>query len=172
MDARLGALSKESHMATKQQALAAARRKWGKRAFVRENKRAMTPSQREQHKAHVRSLKARLDELEVTLKANRFDWKRLLEAAEFCVAVNSQEPSFSELKDCSEQARVFQDLLYERKLVRDEWERIRYGGHTQRWDAGYVADAAGMQFVSIHAQADTLDELIRKIEPLKNEQLV
>lgn len=154
-------------MATAKQALAAARRKWGKRAFVRENKHAFTPSMREERQSHVKAIMLRVAELDTAIKAAKHDWTALLKAAEFCRDVNAQEPSLSQLGEQATKAREYVDMTDERSGLRYEAERLRGGLHTYRWEAGY-----GGVFVSIHAQADTLDELIRKIEPMRDEQLV
>src|SRR5689334_6535277 len=113
-------------MATAKQALAAARRKWGiKRAFVRENKRALTPTIRAERTEHHKALMLRVNELDAAIKASKFKWEQLLKAAEFCRDVQAQEPSLSELGERAAEARAFVDMHDERRALKDEAERMR-----------------------------------------------
>lgn len=115
----------------------------------------------------VAALMARHKELDDAIKSEKYNWKRLLEAAEFCRDVNAQEPSLSQLGEAATAARRFVEMQDERSGVKLEAERLLGGLHTYRWDAGYVG-----AFVSIRAQANTLDELLAKIERLNQEQCV
>ena len=153
-------------MATAKQALAAARRRWGKKAFVKENKTAMTAAQREQHQAHVKSLSEAIKGLDDQLKAQKLNWTEFLKAAEFCCDVDAQEPSLSQLKEAARAARLFVDTRQERDQLEEEKKRLRGQGSCKRWDAGYVGTIPGMgAYYGVECSADTLDELIEKIEP-------
>ncbi len=155
-------------MATTKQALAAARRRWGKRAFVRENKRALSPAIRTERHSDVKALNARVKELDKEIEDAKHDWSVLLKAAEFCRDVNAQEPSLSQLGIAASNARAHLDMVAERHLCREEGRRIASGLHVYRWDAGCIESVGPLgDVMSIRVQADTLIELLAKIEPAK-----
>lgn len=151
--------------ASRANCLAAARRKWGKRAYVRENKNAMTPAERAAHHEKVAAARAERDRLEKERVASAVPAKQLLEKAEFFLAVNGDEPSGTEFRAAVAAARKHEDLCEQYIAARDEWMRIRGGGTIQKWDAGHVSVLPGLgDCVHCRAQADTLDELLAKIE--------
>lgn len=152
-------------MTTQKTALAAARRRWGKRALVREDRRALSPALRQQRRDHVAAINLRIKEIGTELQSHGDTERRLLEAAEFFLSVNGDEPSGSQLRSAVELSRKMIDLVDERRAITEERDRIRWGCHSFRWQAGYVMDLIELgSGVAIHESADTLDELIAKIE--------
>lgn len=154
-------------MATAKQALAAARRKWGKHAYVREHPRALPPAMREERRKHVAELVVRDTELRDTISKEPYKWVSLIKAAEFCRDVNAQEPSLSQLGEEVTKARAFADMLAERVALKKEIEQLRCGLYFKRWSAGHIAGVGGVQFAHCEVEADTIAELLAKIEPEK-----
>lgn len=156
-------------MASQKSALAAARRRWGKTAYVREQKRALTKAQREQRQAHVRSLRQRIVEIDNALRGTDGSGLNLLTKAEFFLAVNGDEPSGTEFRAAVAECRRLQDLRDERSGLKEEQERLRSGCHSYRWEAGYIGGIGGgeFQYVAVQESADSLDELLAKIERRK-----
>jgi hypothetical protein len=151
-------------MATKEQALAAARKRWGKdRAFIRENRRALSPAQRAERSDHVKRVGELIKASEAEQKLLAAAPSILLSKAEFYLAVNGDEPSNTEFRAAVADARKLADLKEDCGLLRKEHENLRSGIHVTRWEAGHVVSAGGFGFSSIDVHADTLDELVERI---------
>lgn len=143
--------------ATKPKALAAARRRWGKHAFVREDRRAPSPAERERLTARSRELVARVQAIDAELKDLGAVLPPLIKAARFAVDVDGGAPSLEQLRPALERAERQVELNQERRDCRQEQDGLAL--HRRRWDAGTL----GPLFAHIHASADTLDELLAKI---------
>lgn len=146
--------------ATEAACLAAARRRWGKHAFIRKDQHAPTPAERDARIAKQRNFRTELDSLDAQVKqlGNR---PNLLEAAEFFLAVNGDEPSGKQFREAVAAARQAADLNDLRKATRAEWEAGRSGVYSYKWGAGYYLQG---NISSTHVQSDTLEELLEKIE--------
>ena len=152
--------------ATKAKCLAAARRRWGKRAFVGEEKGAPSIAKQEELRAKLAALKARKDEIDVELrKANGSPFLALLVSAEFFLAVDGGEPSGTQLRNAVAEARRVTDLRDELRTLCRESDELRGAAYTYRWKAGYIGSIPGLgECCHTHASADTLDELLARIE--------
>ena len=155
-------------MASSKHALALARKKWGKTAFVRENKRSLTATQRAELWAQIRAMRVRMKEIEAEQKALGHNWQTLLTASEFFLEVNGDEPSGTQFREAVAKARKWTDLGDELSSLRKEDDRLIGGMHRYRWEAGHIQTVASMQWASIGAHADSLSELIEKIEGRSN----
>lgn len=148
---------------TKSAVLAAARRRWGTKVSIVEDRFAPTPAERERRCEERRVLKERFYVVEAELKAIPRDYVATLrKAARFVVDVEAEEPSLSQLKAAVEVAETAADLIDERDENRKARERIYT--HARRWRVRSLIDVAGMLVGSIHDEADTLAELLDKIE--------
>ena len=151
-------------MTTANQILAAARKRWGKTAWVRENPRALAPGERFKRNEQCKANSARIAELEQEQKANQFQWRTLLEAAEFLLAVNGDEPSKSQFQEVVLKARKRVDLEDEIRALREEKRQKASGIHNLRYEAGCVVNFPGLGGITeVHAQADTLTDLLAKV---------
>jgi hypothetical protein len=150
--------------ATKATCLSAARKRWGKRAFIRENKGSPSTAEREARDIKAAALKAEIAALDEKIKVLGNQWPRLLESAEFFLAVNGDEPSGSQFRAAVADARMAVDLIEIRAATRKQREELLSGAHRRKWDAGYVGSIGGLgDYLSIHSSADSLDELLDKI---------
>ena len=95
---------------------------------------------------------------------NQFQWRTLLEAGEFLLAVNGDEPSKSQFQEAVLKARKKVDLEDEIRALREEKRQKASGIHNLRYEAGCVQSFPGIGGISeVHAQADTLTDLLAKI---------
>lgn len=147
---------------------AAARRRWGKRVVVREHANAMSPAAREAHHAKQKSKRQELDALDARAKAiGGGHWIKLLEAAEFFLAVNGDEPSGTLFKEAVAASRAAEDMNAERQAARANWESGRGIGLRKRWEVYSVQTVGNLAaFGHVHCEADTLDELLEKINAM------
>ncbi len=151
--------------ATKASCMAAARKKWGKRAFVAENQSAVTVAERQSRQAKIRDLKAEIAILDEQIKGLGNQWPRLLEAAEFFLAVNGDEPSGCQFRVAVADARRAVEFVETRKAAKEQAEELRSSIVRHRWDAGYIGTINGLgSYAGIQASADSLDELLAQIE--------
>lgn len=144
--------------ATKASALAAARNKWGKAAFVREDPHAPTAAQRAMLMTRGAELRERVKVIDSDLKALGAVLPALITAARFAVDVDGGPPSLEQLRAAVEKAERRDELNEERRACRAEHDGLQ--AWRRRWDAGDV----GEMFRHSRVSADTLDELIEKIE--------
>ena len=136
-----------------------ARARWGERATLRENKRALGLREREAAHARLRAIHERIRDIDAELKAMPPNWlASFVSAARFVADVDGQEPSLTGLRTWLVVAERHAELLEERRDLRTEQNGL--GGHSKRWSVG-VED--GM-FRHVRAEADTLDELAAMIE--------
>lgn len=145
-------------MASRSQVLAAARRKFGAKAYLEERRNAQTASERQRdidRRREINQRKAALAELEKTDPPNH---PALLKACHFVVDVDGDNPSIPQLKVELERAQRCQDRMEERRALHEE--ALGLGGYSYRWEC-LVGHGWANQVV---ASADTLDELLAKIE--------
>ena len=147
--------------ATKSAALAAAKRKWGKRAYVEERRNAPTADERAANHARVREIIEQEKANEQAIKLLGAWPGKLAEAARFVVDVNGDEPSIPQLREAIEKVEELNVRIGDRRAMREEREHLPT--HSKRWKAGIVNDVAGIGFSHVRADADTLEELIEKI---------
>lgn len=147
-------------MASKKQAIEAARLVWGKRAIVRENPNADTKAEREAAAARRRDIVERRRQIEVELRSCSWSLRALLSKARFVVDVNGGNPSIQQLEAELVKAERHQELSDEAVSLKQEMLELGHG--TYRWSAGY--EGRPMPCFCIEAQADTIEELIEKIE--------
>lgn len=153
---------------TRASVLAAARKRWGKDVQLRENKRAPTAARREELRARLKAAQAREQEARAALLGkpqNTYD-NDLLAAAEFVVAVKGDHPSIEQLAAAVEKAQWYRQ---QRAAIADKEtvyrEVCNAGMITFRWNIGSLRNLAGLaNFSVVHAQADTLEELMGRIE--------
>lgn len=160
-------------MTTANQILAAARKKWGKTAWVRENKRALSPAARAASIQEVQTINEQIAENEqqqklVTFKQQQklvtFKWRELLAAAEFFIAVNGNEPSATEFKATVAAGRKLADLQDEMSALKSERSDKSSGLHSLRYEAGCYTTFPGLGTISEnHCQSDTLSDLLAKV---------
>jgi hypothetical protein len=141
-----------------------ARQRWGKGADVRHNPKAMTPDQRAERAERVKVLRQE----QAGLKAEQADlgetFRPLREAARFCVDVDAQEPSLSQLRATLERAERAADI---RDRLADIDKELRSGNAwVQRYEAVVGVEISGLCAGGVihKAGADTLDELAAKIQ--------
>lgn len=151
--------------ATKESCLAAARRAFGRTAFVRENRDAITPADRKLRQARAADLQAEHVSLVEQIKQIGEPWPKLLESVEFFLAVNGDEPSGEQLRTAAAFARKLVDMTERRAAIRKERDQLLAGVHRQKWEAGSVDSFPGIGgLTTIQASADTLSELLEKIQ--------
>lgn len=152
-------------MTTKAQVLAAARKRWGKAAYVNENRRAPTATEREVNGATKARLRDRVKEIDAETKSLGMVLPPLLAAARFAVDVDGGPPSLDQLRVATERAERQQSLLDERRTCRAEHDSLN--GHSKRWSAGAITSIAGFAMAHVRAEADTIDELLAAIQAPK-----
>lgn len=150
-------------MTTKAQALAAARKRWGKRAAIEENKNAATREEREAAFARSKEIVERRTTITTEQQACKWSIRDLMKQARFVVDVKGGNPSIDELEKVLTRAERWHELEDERLAIREEQQRLPM--HSYRWTAGHIGSPIP-HFV-VEAQADTLDELMEKIEQKK-----
>lgn len=146
--------------ATKAQALKLARQRYGDKAFVRYNPKAMTLEQREAAKAERSRASARSKELTEQLGKMRAPLYPLMDAARFVCDVNGDPPSIDQLRTALDAAELHLKLTEERKA-----EQVIAMKST--WSYRYMVGDDGGWCSIIHGQADSWDELIEKMEVKK-----
>lgn len=151
----------EIKRATVVSALAAARKKWGKFAYIRENKRACTAKEREANIQKARTLSHRSKEIDDRL--NKLDKTKcrnlLVDAARFVVDVNGDPPSIENLK--KPLADINEYIALEAEWLENRRERESIDTHSYRWS---VVVERSIYCNHITAEADSLPELIEKIQ--------
>mgnify|MGYP007071601493 CR=1 FL=1 len=149
-------------MATKTEALAAAKVRWGKKACIEENKRAATKSERE-------AASARAIEIAALVRANleqqgksdaQWSISKLIHAARFVVDVQGGNPSIPTLEAELVKYERWKALEDERTTLKTERGTLPL--HSYRWSAGRIGSP--IPCFCVEVQADTLEELIEKIK--------
>lgn len=147
---------------TKGSALALAKRKYGKKAIIQERRNAPTREEREAAQARSKEIGERLKVIaadQLSLKG----WQdRLTKAARFVVDVDGDDPSVEQLRPCVIDAERYAALTEEYLDLKKEREQLP--SHGYRWTAGNITGAGGIKFLSVKDQADTLAELVEKME--------
>ncbi len=140
--------------------LAAAQKKWGKNVCIRENKRAITATERASRLETVKHLKEQIAVIDEQIKSLGEQWARLLDSAEFFLSVNGDEPSGSQFRAAVADARKLVDLKESRRAADSKKRELHGSTLAQRWDT-----IEHDSFCSIvHASSDTLEGLLAKIE--------
>lgn len=150
---------------TKRTIEAMIRKKYGKGAYLRENKRASSPEQREQGKVRLAEIRDRVVKIKAELAQLQRHDKRLLIAASFVCDVNGDHPSIDQLREAVAESQRFADLSEERRELEAERSKLSGESCRFRWEACNVNTVGGVQFCSIHESADTLEELAEKFQP-------
>jgi hypothetical protein len=144
--------------------MVAARKRWGKRAVVEERRNAPTASERQAAMDQRKQMQARINAIAAELELAK-PWDRpLLKAARFAVDVDGGEPSMSQLRQLVEAAEKTVALVDERNELRTRKERLDCFSY--RWTAGRVEGGRGFDYMVVECQADTLTELLAKIESM------
>lgn len=140
--------------------LAAAKKKWGKQVYIRENKRAITPAERASRLETIKYLKEEIAGLDEQIKSLGEQWTRLLESAEFFLSVNGDEPSGDQFRAAVADARKLVELKESRRAADSQRRELHGSTLAHRWDA----IESGSFCSIVHASGDTLEELLQKIE--------
>ena len=151
--------------ATKQQIIAALKRKYGTDYYsvgIQVNRHAKPKAEREAAAQHMKELQGRQKEIAAEQMDGRAIYKRLLAAARFVVDVNGDDPSIPQLREIVELCERQDALSAEWLEIRQKYERLRGIARCQKYDA-YTLPAAGL-FRHIVASGDTLDELLEEID--------
>jgi hypothetical protein len=147
---------------TKVSVLAMARKKWGARAYLEERPNAPTAEQREANGIRRQELTAELKAMDEKIKSFGNTRKTLLDAAEFAVDVDGDEPSWTQLVNAVRHAKDFDNAVDKRKELFDEQRKIPHG-YTHRFGIYTVDNIGGIAMAHEHARADTLEELAQAI---------
>jgi hypothetical protein len=152
---------------TKAAVLALARKKYGPKAELRENKRALSAEEKarvREQLAAARAEHARLDEeVKATWAAGDPDGA-LREAARFAVDVDGDEPSWSQLAAALARAERFAAAKAERADVYKERSRLSGLLLGCRWEVVKIASMAGLGGICVVKEsADTLEEMAAEL---------
>jgi hypothetical protein len=144
---------------TKAHVLALARKRHGLKAQLREDKNAPTAESRAELLRLAVGRHDRKNSLQADLKAaGTGPYMALLKAARFALDVDGDEPSWSQLRAATE---AMEDFAAKYEELRHLQELIsKSNTHRYRWSVIEV----GSLFVSVHEQADTLEELATKLK--------
>lgn len=147
---------------------AAAKKRWGKNAFVELNPRLPDAETRSKWSILNEAASARIKEIEAELKslAPLRILRDLVAAAQFVVDVNGDHPSIDGLRKPLADASRRAELEDDRKSM--EGERRNRPCHSKRYKAGAVSYAAGFGMSHIYAEADTAAELMELIKTTKD----
>jgi hypothetical protein len=146
---------------TRKQCEALAKRVYGPKAYTEEHPRAWTAERRDALRDRLQHAKARRKEIEGELAAlkPRQPWPTLLKAAQFALAVDGDEPSWSQLREAVLVAER-QQALAEELAELPTFQRDGGGLHSYRCVAG--VDQGFCR--GIMAWGDTWAECAAKLE--------
>jgi hypothetical protein len=153
----------KTRRASRRNCLAAARRKYGKAAWVHENRAAPTAARREEARARAKACSQEIETLRAEQKELGGDGVAdLLAAAQFVVDVGCDPTAVARLGVACRPAARHREINELCSCLRDEQRALPSNGY--RWSAGkleYIGKLAAFS-VSL-ADADTLDELYAKL---------
>lgn len=147
---------------TKAQVRELARRKYGKKVELSENKNAPTVAEKEVQRAKRQERIARKNQLEADLGSLKDPNGELLKAARFALDVDGDEPSWSQLREAVEVCNKVREIKDELQAIKEE--AGRYSGYICRWSVSELVNIGGVLMNRVHEQADTLEELVAKME--------
>jgi hypothetical protein len=145
---------------------ALARRHWP-RCEVRHNAGAPDKAEREASVQRRRELKARADALRAEQARGCLGLARaeLTAAARFALDVDGDEPSWSQLRAAVEKSERQTAVNEELRDIEAECQKLNSRSWRQRWEVVGIEGVNGIaSFSVVHASADTLEELVAKLE--------
>lgn len=147
---------------TAKKVLAAARKRWGQGVQLDERRNAPTKEQKAAAAERRKEIKAESDGLRAELQAIGDPLPALATAARF-VADLGQEPDLTQLRLAVERAERHAAIKERRRELEVESKKLPQGYH-DRWTLGKVVSLGGMGVFEVVASADTLEELMAKVE--------
>lgn len=142
----------------------AARLRYGRTARLEEKPKAVAPAERARRIARLGEIRDRLKELPGPMVGVLREWRSLIKAAQFVRDVNGDHPSVPKLVETLAASEALSDKLEEREALEAERKRLDVGLHRHRFEILTTAVHGGFGFQTIEASADTLPELLAKIE--------
>jgi hypothetical protein len=148
---------------TKKTVLAAARKKWTK-AQLRENPKALDAEGKMNVREKCTALTTRRQDLEVQRKNLGDTRTALRKAVEFVLDVDD-DPSWEQLRIAYAREARFVEIGEELASIREEFTKASAQSYRYRWEIGVIDETIkGTPFLFIRVSADTLEELLMKIE--------
>lgn len=155
-----------AHKMTKNQALVTAQKMWGKKAYIEENSRALSPEGREEARKQLEENKKTIASIEERLKALgpiEVAQKKLMEAAEFVCDVDGDDPSIPQLKEAVAVMNQIRNAKAMLMKAKKEGNELLAKSFTKRFKVGYVDNAIpGFPVAHIHGEGDTWEEAFEK----------